>query len=599
MGSKKKRYLLLNGPNLNMLGVREPKIYGKKTLLDLEKKVEACAKKMGVSLDCAQSNHEGEIIDIIQASPKKYSGIIFNPGAYTHYSYAIYDALLSVDVPTVEVHISDINQRDAFRQKSVTKNACVAQISGAGVQGYIYALKGLVCADWNVHLMCGQRSGEGDIKTKNDFYGDILVGSSAKTTKTKANSDMSSNISNKRLERVRAAMLREKIDAFYVRDTTNIAWLTAFDGVFDSERAHALIITQTTAELHTDSRYYNACRAAAIMTKCPMTVSCTRENHAEVLKRNRDCFCTSAHCNIGIEDSITLKDYTDINAAFECGAKKDADAQNASVPISEHTKGHAHKSSNKPTERAHKLNHPAITQTHNFITDIRAIKDDSEIERLTYAQKITDAAFSYVLSFICPGLTEREVQLKLDNYMLTHGAEALAFPSIVATGPNAANPHAIPGNTKLESGQCVVLDFGARARGYCSDMTRTIFLGKPTKEMKRAWSVLRRANEAVQEKIYPGVTGVAMHELAERVLAQGGFEDRMGHGLGHGVGMDIHEQPCLNTRNNQMLKVGSVVTVEPGIYIPNNFGMRLEDFGVIRENGFECFTKSTHEMIVI
>ena len=151
----------------------------------------------------------------------------------------------------------------------------------------------------------------------------------------------------------------------------------------------------------------------------------------------------------------------------------------------------------------------------------------------------------------------------------------------------------------LEAGQCVVLDFGAKSYGYCSDMTRTVFLGEPEGQMRAAWDTVRAANEAVEALLRPGVTGREAHERAETVLAEGGFAGAMGHGLGHGVGLDIHEEPVLSPRNPEPLVEGNVVTVEPGIYLPGKFGMRLEDFGVVTDDGFEVFTKSTHEMVVI
>ena len=215
------------------------------------------------------------------------------------------------------------------------------------------------------------------------------------------------------------------------------------------------------------------------------------------------------------------------------------------------------------------------------------------------AQAITDAAFAHIIQFMKPGMTEREVQFELDSFMLRHGAEGLAFSSIVASGENGADPHAIPSNKRLEAGQCVVLDFGAKAQGYCSDMTRTVFLGEPSGRMAGAWQVLRAANEEAERAIKPGVTGREIHELAERVLEEGGFGGCMGHGLGHGVGLDIHELPTLNTRNEQPLVAGNVVTVEPGIYLPGEFGMRLEDFGVVTDAGYDVFTQSTHEMVVV
>ena len=181
------------------------------------------------------------------------------------------------------------------------------------------------------------------------------------------------------------------------------------------------------------------------------------------------------------------------------------------------------------------------------------------------AQAITDEAFIYIITFMKPGMTEREVQVELEDWMLRHGASGLAFSSIVATGANGASPHAIPGKTKLEAGQCVVMDFGARAHGYCSDMTRTVFIGQPDAKMRSAYDAMRQANERVEAALRPGVTGADMHQLAEDVLAAGGFAGKMGHGLGHGVGIDIHEEPVLSPRNTAPLAPGNVVTVEPGI----------------------------------
>ena len=130
-------------------------------------------------------------------------------------------------------------------------------------------------------------------------------------------------------------------------------------------------------------------------------------------------------------------------------------------------------------------------------------------------------------------------------------------------------------------------------------MTRTVFLGQPSQKMRDAYAAIRSANEQVEAALKPGVTGKAMHELAERALADAGFADKMGHSLGHGVGIDIHEQPALSPRNEQPLVPGNVVTVEPGIYLPGEFGMRLEDFGVITPDGFEVFTRSTHDPVIL
>lgn len=447
-----------------------------------------------------------------------------------------------------------------------------------------------------------------------------------------------------RIARLRAACASAGIDAFYARGTSNIAWLTAFDGVFDDEAAHALVVTPERAVLHTDSRYSLACEAAAQGT--PVEVDATRRAHAEVaVEVARAAAGTAASAagtaagdareaadagarpeaarrfSLGIEDDMTLAEFRRLERAFAAGEGTAADSADSTPSVSAQAAAPAAPASAVPARAAAPASAPVpaapaqaaapaapaptsplwadLRETTNFVFGLRAAKDAGEIERMKAAQAITDAAFAHIVAFMRPGMTERAVQIELEDFMRRHGAEDLAFSSIVATGANGASPHAIPGETVLEAGQCVVLDFGAKARGYCSDMTRTVFLGAPEGEMLRAWETLRAANEAVEAAICPGVTGAEMHQLAEDILAEGGFGGRMGHGLGHGVGMDIHEDPVLAPRNKELLVPGNVVTVEPGIYLPGKFGMRLEDFGVVTETGFEVFTKSTHEAVII
>ena len=368
-----------------------------------------------------------------------------------------------------------------------------------------------------------------------------------------------------RINTLRSAAADAGIDAFYVRDTSSIHWLSAFDGVFDEESAHALLVTATGAVLHTDSRYSEACEKAAAVQGGAISVDSERAPHAKfAAQRLLAGEPEGAGRVLGIEDSMTLAGFRSLESAF-----------------------------------SHMHVHATFKETSNFIVKLRGVKDAGEIARLKAAQAITDAAFSHIIGFMKAGMTEREVQIELEDFMVRHGACGLAFPSIVACGENGASPHAVPGQTKLESGQCVVMDFGARAQGYCSDMTRTVFLGQPSQGLKDGYAAIRDANEQVEATLKPGMTGKEAHELAEHVLAEHGFAGKMGHSLGHGVGIDIHEEPLLSPRNGAPLVAGNVVTVEPGVYLPGDFGMRLEDFGVITETGYEVFTQSTHDMVVL
>ncbi|MDD6784784.1 MAG: aminopeptidase P family protein [Eggerthellales bacterium] len=369
---------------------------------------------------------------------------------------------------------------------------------------------------------------------------------------------------NRRLELFRQALAQQELDGFFMRNESDIQWITGFDGVFDGEGAFGLLVTADQAVLHTDSRYAVAVNRAAVGT--PFTVSLEPKTHGAVALA---ALPTAGKFAVGLEETLMLGEYRKLLERADA-----LTAENQGMTV-------------------------VFVDTQGVGVNLRGVKDANEIARMRAAQAITDAAFSHIIQYMRPGMTERQVQVELEDFMLRHGASGLAFSSIVATGANGASPHAIPGETVLEAGQCVVLDFGARAHGYCSDMTRVVFLGDPSPEMRAAYEVLREANETVERMLKPGVTGAQAHNKAEEILAAGGFDGKMGHSLGHGVGLDIHEQPNLSPRNDAPLQEGNVVTVEPGIYLEGQFGMRLEDFGVITSVGFHVFTQSTHEMVII
>lgn len=606
MGKKKeakaasKRMLLMNGPNLDMLGIREPGVYGTSTLADIERGVREYGEARGVRIDCYQSNSEGSLVKRIHKARGVYDGIVYNPGAHTHYSYALRDAVGSIDVPVVEVHLSNVDDREPFRRVSVIAPACVAQVKGRGPQGYrdaidilLEGVTGRLGEGYESRYPAGEvivvgreAVGVGAAPEQEEApeQEDAGIPEAAVPAPADASALVQPGAAARRIEGLRAACAKDGIDSFLVRGTSNIAWLTAFDGVFDDEAAHALLVMPHEAVLHTDSRYSAAARIAALGG--PVEVDDSRTSHAAFAAgalavrhavrvsaggETVDDFAgepaegpSAGAAMLGIEDSMALADFRALERALAEAPQK-----------------------------------PQIKETAGVVLGLRAVKSPSEVARMKAAQAITDAAFAHIVGFMRPGLSEREVQIELEDYLRRHGAEGLAFPSIVAAGPNGASPHAIPGSTKLEAGQCVVLDFGARAFGYCSDMTRTVFVGQPDARLRDAYAAILAANEQVESALKPGVTGAAMHELAEAVLAEAGYAGKMGHGLGHGVGMDIHEEPVLAPRNALPLQPGNVVTVEPGIYLPGEFGMRLEDFGVVTGDGFEVFTQSTHDMVVV
>jgi len=234
-----------------------------------------------------------------------------------------------------------------------------------------------------------------------------------------------------------------------------------------------------------------------------------------------------------------------------------------------------------------------------LLNDLRTCKSPAEVEKITQAQRIAEAAFEHIRTYIKPGLTEREIALELDYCMLRNGAEALSFETIIAAGQNGAKPHAVPGEYKLRRGDFITLDFGAVVDGYHSDMTRTIALGKPNEQQREIYELVLAAQLAALARIKPGVTCKAVDKAARNVIEAAGFGDYFRHSTGHGVGLEIHEEPRLAATSMQVLKPGMVVTVEPGIYLPEQCGLRIEDMVVITETGYENLTKTTKELIIL
>jgi Xaa-Pro aminopeptidase len=223
---------------------------------------------------------------------------------------------------------------------------------------------------------------------------------------------------------------------------------------------------------------------------------------------------------------------------------------------------------------------------------LRAVKDGGELEALRRSVALTDAAFAHLLGLLEPGMTEEGVAWEIEAYMRTHGATKVAFSLIVAAGPNGALPHASPGNHPIAEGEPIVIDIGCVVDGYCSDMTRTLCLGKPASRYLEVWEIVQRAQETAEAQIRAGMTGVEADATAREVIEQAGYGDRFGHGLGHGVGLAVHEMPGASPRVDKVLEAGMVLTVEPGIYLPGEFGVRIEDLVIIREEGVEVLTQS-------
>ena len=233
------------------------------------------------------------------------------------------------------------------------------------------------------------------------------------------------------------------------------------------------------------------------------------------------------------------------------------------------------------------------------ISSFRAVKDPWEIALMRKAQEITDAAFSQILPVIQEGMTEKELCAELIYLLLKNGGDGLSFDPIVVSGPNTSMPHGVPGDRKLQAGDFITMDFGVLYKGYCSDMTRTVALGYATDEMKKVYDTVLQAQLAGIAATRAGVTGKEIDGAARKVIADAGYGEYFGHGYGHSLGLEIHENPNCNVRNALPMPAGAVSSAEPGIYLPGKFGVRIEDVVIIGENGCEVLTQSPKNLIVI
>jgi Xaa-Pro aminopeptidase len=237
----------------------------------------------------------------------------------------------------------------------------------------------------------------------------------------------------------------------------------------------------------------------------------------------------------------------------------------------------------------------------SWLSDIiekqRIIKSEAELSNIRNAQKITERAYTKILDKLEPGLTEKQVATLATYYILEMGGDDIAFPVIAASGRNSAVPHAQPTNKTIEDGEFLVLDFGAVYKGYRSDMTRTIGLGKVSDEMRRVYSAVLGAHTDAMKALRPDISGKLVDNVARSTLEAWGYDKYFTHSLGHGVGLQVHEAPRLAKKSDNTLREGMVVTVEPGVYIPGNFGVRIEDMAYITATACISLTKTPKALI--
>lgn len=234
-----------------------------------------------------------------------------------------------------------------------------------------------------------------------------------------------------------------------------------------------------------------------------------------------------------------------------------------------------------------------------LVSPLMVVKDPTEIALIQAAATIADLGFNAALEQIKPGVRERDVALEMEYAMMKAGSEEKAFDTIVASGPRAALPHGRASMRRIRKGDFVTMDFGATVEGYVSDITRTVVVGKPTARQKRVYDLVRRAQATAVRKARAGMACSNLDKVARNIIKRAGHGKRFGHGLGHGLGLQVHEGPAVNAKSKTILKPGMVITIEPGVYFPGWGGVRIEDDVVVTRSGNRVLTKSDRDLLVL
>ncbi|MFQ6058004.1 MAG: M24 family metallopeptidase [Anaerolineae bacterium] len=348
-----------------------------------------------------------------------------------------------------------------------------------------------------------------------------------------------------RLDKLRQKLVEEELDAILITQPENRRYLSGFTG-----SAGVLLISAEQAILATDFRYYEqAAREAPYFQLAKIK---SEEKFVDILPH---LVAQVGARQVGFESAhLTFDQYEEwakVAEGFD------------------------------------------LVPTKEWVEELRAVKDEGELEAIRRAVALADEAMAHILGFMEPGMTERAVAWEIETYMRTHGADKAAFDIIVASGPNGAMPHAQASDAPIRADEPIVMDIGARIDGYHSDLTRTVCLGAPDDRFREIYDIVLRAQLAAEEGIKAGMTGKEADALARSVIEEAGYGEYSGHGLGHGVGLAIHEKPRLSKLSEEVLQPGMVFTVEPGIYLSDWGGVRLEDMVVIGQEGVEVLTQAS------
>lgn len=350
-----------------------------------------------------------------------------------------------------------------------------------------------------------------------------------------------------RIQKANALVRKNKVDIMLISNLTNIRYLSGFSG-----SNALLVLAPPKAYFLTDFRYTVQARKEV---KNSQVIIAERELISELIKLP----CFKKKVKVGFESVyMTVKTLEQIKEL---------------------------------------ISRAVFAPVENLVESILIVKDNAEINRIKKAVKITDTAFSRILDMIKPGVKERDLSLELNYQMIKMGADGPAFDFIVASGQRSSMPHGKASDRKIKKGDLITFDFGCYYEGYSSDMTRTVVLGKAGEKQKKIYNIVLKAQLAAIDAARAGISAKELDSVARDVINKEGYGDNFGHGLGHGLGLEVHSAPVVSQRSQDILASGHVITIEPGIYIPNWGGVRIEDNVMITQNGCKNFTKSPKELI--
>lgn len=363
-----------------------------------------------------------------------------------------------------------------------------------------------------------------------------------------------------RITDFRKKLKQNNIDSFLILQDENRRYLSGYtaEDTGVEESAGALLISGDQLILATDSRF----ELQAVQESPMFEVRCYKTGLSEIIT---EFLQESNYKKLGFESNrVTYSQY--------CKIKESLNSENITTEFN-----------------------PA----DSIMSNLRIVKSDVEVLQIRKALKIAEDAFIFVKESLKPGLTEKETAWMLEQKMREAGADTLSFPPIVASGPNSAFPHAIAGERRIGINEPVLFDWGAKLSGYCSDTSRTVVIGQPDEKFSEIYNILYDAQKMAIEAIKPGASTKYVDSIARNHIEQNGYGNKFGHGLGHGVGLEIHEPPRVSPLREMPLEAGMVITIEPGIYIPDWGGIRLENMVLVTPDGAEVLNKLSYEDYII